>query len=257
MTDPIGQNSYDGLCVPLFGESVIRQQNSSNAILTLMHSTANTGRLLMGMDYKDLDFDPSSLLTNLAVFDINAEGSYQLVSGTTVGVRLNTSGLFDSTDNKIIGSSAEYPSGPQQTVAISSDGTSAVGFTAANAGKIYIVSTAQDKSSIIIGLPTTLTTGIAPGMYWDVLMNTTVEDQLNIASIGVDKAVIQAHMTTNTIETTKAVSNGTSGTFWIRVMCDTTGETGKYTIHNFMGVNGTTNTASSYYGLMEGSTVLA
>ena len=48
--DPIGQDTYKGLGVPLHGDSVIRQQNSSNAIVTLMHSTANTGRFLMGID---------------------------------------------------------------------------------------------------------------------------------------------------------------------------------------------------------------
>ena len=256
MTDPIGQNSYKGLGVPLFGESVIRQQNSSNAILTLMHSTANTGRLLMGMDYKDLDSDPTSSLEDLAVFDITAEGSYQLVSGTSVGVRLNTSGLFDSTDNKIIGSSQEYPSGVQQTVTISSDGSTAVGFLAANAGKLHIVST-EIASSIVVGLPTTLTTGIAPGMYWDILMNTTVAAQLNVASIGTDKAVLQVHITTNTQVTTIAITNKNIGPMWLRIMCDTTGETGLYTVHNFLGSNGSSNTASSYYGLEEGSSVLS
>ena len=256
MTDPIGQNSYKGLGVPVFGESVIRQQNSSNAILTLMHSTANTGRLLMGMDWKDIDTDPSSLLTDLAVFDINAEGSYQCVSGTSVGVRLNTSGLFDSTDNRLINSSKERPSGVQQIVTISSDGTSAVGFTAANAGKLHVVST-NIASSIVIGLPTTLTTGMSPGMYWDVLMNTTATAQLNIAVIGTDKSTIYVHHTTNNVRTSIGITNNTTGPWWIRIMCDTTGESAKYVVHNFLGAaGGSSGPATSYYGIDEGSSAL-
>ena len=97
--DPIGQGTYKGLAVPLYGESVIRQENSSNTILTLMHSTANTGRLLMGIDYKDIESNArSSLLTDLAVFDIDAEGGYRVVSGTTVTMEFNTSGIYAGTE---------------------------------------------------------------------------------------------------------------------------------------------------------------
>ena len=257
MTDPIGQNSYKGLGVPLFGESVIRQQNSSNAILTLMHSTANTGRLLMGMDWKDIDTDPSSLLTDLAVFDINAEGAFHALSGTSVGVRLNTSGLFDSTDNRLINSSRERPSGVQQIVTISSDGTSAVGLTAANAGKLHVVST-QIASSIVLGLPSSLTTGLSPGMYWDVFMNTTVTAQLNIAVIGTDKSTIYCHMSTNTVKTSIGITNNTTGPFWVRIMCDTTGESAKYVVHNFMGEGGgSSGPTNVYYGIDEGSSALS
>ena len=108
MTDPIGQNSYKGLAVPLFGESVIQQQNSSNVALTLMHSTLNTGRFLMGLDYKELDVDPTSVLTDLAVFDIDTDGGYRTVSGTTMKYELDSSGLFKGT-TKIITSSGEIP----------------------------------------------------------------------------------------------------------------------------------------------------
>ena len=76
MSDPIGQNTYKGLGVPLYGESVIRQKNSSNAILILMHSTHNTGRLMMGMHNKGgaiRNFvDGTSHITDLAVWDIDA-----------------------------------------------------------------------------------------------------------------------------------------------------------------------------------------
>jgi hypothetical protein len=57
--DPIGEGSYKGLSVPLFGESRLEQQNSSNAILTFMHSTANAGRFLLGVNY--MSDDASSL----------------------------------------------------------------------------------------------------------------------------------------------------------------------------------------------------
>jgi len=97
-TDPIGQDTYKGLAVPLYGESVIRQENSSVAALTIMHSTANSGRLLMGLDNKDIESDArSSVVTDLIVFDIDAEGGFRSVSGTTLKFEMNTSGLEKNT----------------------------------------------------------------------------------------------------------------------------------------------------------------
>lgn len=114
--NPIGQDTYKGLSVPLYGESVIRQNNSSNAALTLMHSTANTGRFLMGLDYKNLGSDiASSVLTDLAVFDIDADGGFRCVSGTTVNYELNTTGLLAAT-SKVITSSGEVTNYNLKTV---------------------------------------------------------------------------------------------------------------------------------------------
>lgn len=103
--DPIGQDTYKGLSVPLYGESVIRQQNSSAAPLTLMHSSDTpTAAFIMGIDYKDLDANPTSVLTDLAMFNIDAAGGYNVLSGTTVIYSLNTSGFYKGT-SKIVNTS--------------------------------------------------------------------------------------------------------------------------------------------------------
>ena len=256
-TDPIGRNSYNGLGVPLFGESVIRQQNSSNAIVTLMHSTANTGRLLMGMNWKEVEADPSSLLTNIALFDIDEDGGFRGVSGTTINAELNSSGLFATNDTMQVVNSSREVAGSQQTVTISSDGTSAYTLLSANAGKLHIVST-QIGSSVVISLPTSATgLGIKAGMWWDVFSNTSAAGVIDIALIGLNTGgEIQCHHgSTNAIATTKAITHGTSGPFWARVFVDTTGAAPIYIIMNMMGTNG--STSLTYFDLVEGSSALS
>ncbi len=261
MTDPIGRDTYKGLGVPLYGESVIRQQNSSNAIVTLMHSTANTGRLLMGIDYKTEGDMASSLLTDLAVCDIDADGGFRAISGTTVVMELNSSGLYAGT-NKIIDTSGGLSFSAQATVAVSSIGTTANVLLAANAGKLHMVTTAIG-SSVVIRLPTSATgLGIFPGMYWDIFCNTTAAGVVDIASIGANTAaaassqrILVHHGTTNVIETSGAIANDSSGPFWVRVMCLTTGAAPVYTVSNFMGRNG--HSTGTFYGIYAGSTALS
>lgn len=97
MADPIGENTYKGLAVPLYGESLLLQQNSSNAIWTFQHSSANEGRFLAGRNHSystvlgDAD-QYSSVLTSL-VWDIDADGGYRAVSGETILMELNSSGI--------------------------------------------------------------------------------------------------------------------------------------------------------------------
>ncbi|GAF75804.1 unnamed protein product [marine sediment metagenome] len=254
--DPIGRGTYNGLGVPLNGESLIRQQNSSNTILTLMHSSDNTGRLLMGIDYKAGGDVMSSVLTDLATFDIDATGAFRGISGTTVNVELNSSGLFVLGDTvPVINSSKEICAHKKQTVTISSDGTTAYYLATSNAGKLHLVST-DIGTSVVIGLPTTLHEGLQVGMYWDIFSNTTAAGVIDIASIGVDKGEISLHLSTNDQMTTIAVTHATSGPFWVRVLCDSTADLKQWTISNFMGTNGSSQDGA-YFGLSEGTSVLS
>lgn len=93
--DPIGDNTYKGLGIPAYGESKIEQQNSSNTLLTLVHSSANTGRFLMGMDYRA--DQASSLLTDLVLWEIDVDGGFKVMSGTTVIFELDSSGFYEGT----------------------------------------------------------------------------------------------------------------------------------------------------------------
>ena len=103
--DPIGRDTYAGLAVSLLGDSVIRQQNSSNAILTLMHTADNTGNFISVMDYK-IDVQGSSILTDHVLLDIDADGGLRSMSGTTVLMELDSSGLYDGS-TQLINSSGE------------------------------------------------------------------------------------------------------------------------------------------------------
>ena len=50
MTSPTGENTFRGLALPAQGEWEQVQQNSSNTMVTLTHSTANAGAFLAGRD---------------------------------------------------------------------------------------------------------------------------------------------------------------------------------------------------------------
>ncbi|GAF75808.1 unnamed protein product, partial [marine sediment metagenome] len=63
------------------------------------------------------------------------------------------------------------------------------------------------------------------------------------------------HFTTNVMESSGAITHDSSGPFWVRVLCDTTGGAPVYIISNFMGVNGITTNA--FTGLVAGSTALS
>jgi len=142
--DPIGQDTYKGLAVPAFGDSVIRKQ-TTQAGLTLMHGTANTGRLFLGIDYQP-DNVNSSLLKDLAVCDIDAEGGFRTVSGTTVKFELNTSGLFFGS-YPVIDTSGSMFATPQPSVAITTGAAYTV--LAANAGALHIIGCSADTSQEI------------------------------------------------------------------------------------------------------------
>ena len=259
MSDPIGQNTYKGLGAPLFGESVIRQRNSSNAILTLMHSTHNAGRLLMGMDSKGDGIpnfgDGTSHITDLAVFDIDADGGYRAVSGTTIKMELNSSGLWSAVGN-VLSASGANAFKMKREVAVTSNSTTIV---TSNAGKIYWVSTGTN-SSVVLKLPTSAATGLDAGMTWEVFCHTTAAGVVDIAAIGANtgaassQRILCHHGTTNVIETSGAVTNDSSGPFWARIICDTSGAAPVFIIANMMGRNGIST--GSFGGFAAGSTAL-
>ena len=193
--DPIGQGTYKGLAVPLYGESVIRQQNSSNTILTLMHSTANAGRLLMGIDYKDIENDdPSSLLTDLAVFDIDADGGYRVISGTTVKMEFNTSGIYAGT-NRILDTSGGMLN--RRPVVEMTTGAN-YSPTTAQSGTLFIAGVSDATSQRVL-LPANPTHGVwfdffvsSQDAFGDFALNTTADSSAALHMPGVTSAVSTA-----------------------------------------------------------------
>ena len=213
----------------------------------------------MGIDWKPEGELLTSVLTDLAVFDIDADGGFRAISGTTVLMELNSSGLYYGS-NKVIDTSGGIAAASWLTVDVSSDGTTAYSLVSSNAGKMHMVSTGT-YSSIVVRLPTSAATGIGAGMYWDIFSNTTAASVVDVVSIGANTGdatsnrIFTHHGSTNVIATSGAISHDSSGPFWIRVVCLTTGAAPTFAVRNFMGRNGpTTNT---YYGLNAGSTALS
>ena len=151
MADPIGENTYKGLGVPLVGDSLIKQLNPNNAILSLEHSSANTGRFLLGRDdvssasSGDDAYFYSSRLGG-AVFDIDAAGGFRAVSGTTVKIEMNTSGVW-SGSTKVINSSGNWIGGQIKNVV---PGTTAVtnATTFEDSGNVFVMSSKNDTSMV-------------------------------------------------------------------------------------------------------------
>src|SRR3972149_9852123 len=112
-TDPIGAATYMGMAAPLHGDAVVEQETSSNSVRTYVHTSANTGGFLMGMDFRA--DKASSLLTDLALWDIDVDGGFRVLSGTTVLFELNSSGLYDGS-TLIIDSEGLFAGGSRASV---------------------------------------------------------------------------------------------------------------------------------------------
>ena len=245
MTDPIGQDTYKGMAVPLYGESLIHQRNSSNAILTLMHSSANTGRLMMGLDYKDIDSEErSSLLTDLAVFDIDTDGGLRGVSGTTVAWEINPAGLYGGS-TQIVDAGGKLQTERLQQVTTVAAATTGIDVSSLESGMLYWFSTQATTYQVRCGgSPFT-------GQYFDVFCESSDPAHLSIVCTAATHGFLfQANLATSgTFATTKAVSFGTSGVNYARFTC-VSSATGQWSVSALQLADETTNT---YGGLTTAS----
>ena len=220
--DPIGLDSYMGLAVPLHGESAIRQRNSSNAIVTLMHSSLNTGRFLMGMDCAfnstGIHEFESSNLTNLAVFDIDATGHFRAVSGTTVKMKIGAAGLFAGGDSSLLIDPAKGYRVNTQRVTTVATATTGVAISSVDSGTLYLVT--SDNSTCQFTLPATP----AVGDFYDFFCNTTDggDQTIMTAATGNAQGFI-FYQSTGDFLSTAGITNVTSGPMYIRVVALTIG----------------------------------
>ena len=154
MPSPIGEATYKGLAVPAFGDSVIEQENSSNAILTLVHTSANAGSFIQGMDFRA--DRASSLLTDLALWDVDVDGGFRVLSGTSVLFELNSSGLYQGT-TQIINASGIFngPTAVQTVTTVSSaSGSTIISLTTAQSGRLIIVDGGAQGAMVVLPTPT-------------------------------------------------------------------------------------------------------
>ena len=246
--NPLGEATYKGLAAPLFGDAVVEQENTSNAIRTYVLTSANAGRFLLGMDYRA--DKASSLLADLATWDIDADGGFRAVSGTTVAFELNSSGLYDGT-TQIIADGGVFVGGSRlQSVSVAAN-TTLYRLLSSNSGKLHILST-QAATSNFIYLPTS--GNVSVGDSWEILSNTTAAGLWNISIEGANTSgSIFVHVgSTGLVITTGAIdSTGSSGLMWVRIVCFSTEPF--YALTNMM-IQSSLATTNAYGSLGSGTT---
>lgn len=185
MPNPIGEATYKALGEPLFGDATVEQENSSNYIRTYVHTSANAGGFLMGMDFRA--DKASSLLTDLALWDIDVDGGFRVLSGTTVIFELNSSGLY---------AGAELVVGTQGTLLQATTittGTTAYAPVSSQSGSIFIFGTATSQGVV---LPKNPPAGVFFQFYvssqaasTDFIITTTGDSSARIEMNGASSAV--------------------------------------------------------------------
>ena len=213
MAGLIGENTYKGLAVPLYGESQI-QQLTTNTIVSMQLSSNNAGRFMLGTDQRlttGFGFSTeyvipqySSLLTNLAVFDIDADGGYRAVSGTTVLIELNSSGIFgrDTLANEWRIDSSGRAQGVFRTVTTVTTGAN---FTIPStaSGTYYYVSGVSAGTAMFLILPG----DAALGTYYDFWFTSqTALGDVGITSTAGGAVISMPGLNTSLVSTDQAIS---------------------------------------------------
>ena len=239
--EPLGIAAYNGLAVPVRGESETRQFDSSRTIRTLTHSSDNTGRFYTFRDYGV----PGSTLAGVDVAAIDADGGFQALSGSTVKMELNSSGLFAGSGQQMFDNT-----GKQGQVALNGATTLHV-IVSSNAGKIHVISTQAD-TTVFIHLPSS--GNLAVGEVYEFVSNTTDTDLFHFMTTGANAGgEIHAHIgSTGVVVSTGGITNASSGAFWAKfVVLSTVGPI--WAASNQMVPTGLPTTAQ-YFGFIAGST---
>jgi hypothetical protein len=248
--DPIGLDDYRGLGVPLQGDATIRQQNSSNAIWTLMHASANTGRFFLGIDAAMNTSEsegggmPDSSNLSRALCDIDADGGFRVLEGTSIKMEINSSGVYQGS-TQVIELSDGLMTAPmyRETSAVSS-ATTAVTATSGGCGTLWLVSTNTD--TVFITLPATP----AVGDNYEVYSNTSAASIVNVKTAATgDNQGFFVYKSTGAFHTTASVTHGTSGMIHWRFTAISSGS--DWIVASLSGCDATT----TIYGLpIDGST---
>ena len=228
MADPVGNDAYKGLAMPLYGESKLVQRNSSNAILTFQHSTEDAGRLMLGTDVRSSGTTAqpfSSILDNLAVWDIDGAGGYRALSGTTILMELNSSfvgveGLSSARDWQI-DSSGVWTGTKRQITTVTTGANFTISST--QSGTLFLVGHTSGTSMYII-LP-----GDAPtGTWFDIWLTSgdagSSLGEVNITSTAGSGRIHMSGTPTSAVSSGKSIMNGSTnasiGVRLIRIVDD-------------------------------------
>ena len=248
MPEPTGENTFRGLALPAYGEWEQLQRNSSATMITLTHSTANTGLLMAGRNSVSSQFwGPGSSAQGGLVFAITAAGGFSVRSGTTVIFELNSSGLYSGTTRLLEPGGAFH----DQVVTIA---TTASTLVSSNAGKVHVLSTDAATSNFIY-LPTA--PNVRAGDSWEIVSNTTAVGLWNLVVNGTSGQIFVHRGTTGTLITTGAIdTTATTGAMWWKVVCIST-VLPSFAVSNMMTPARATSgapTTASYYRIGSGTT---
>jgi len=243
--NPLGEATYMSMAAPLFGDAVVEQENSSNYVRTYVHTSANAGGFLMGMDYRA--DKASSLLTDLALWDIDVDGGFRVLSGTSVLFELNSSGLYSGSTQLIDVNGVFLGGQKQQTVTLN---TTASTLVSSNSGKLHVLST-QAATSNFIYLP--IAANVRAGDWWEIVSNTTAVSLWNLSVNGTSGEIFVHTGSTNVVVTTGAVdTTASTGAMWWKVVCIST-VLPSYALSNMMTPSGLPTTGN-YFAIGAGTT---
>lgn len=194
MPDPTGENTFRGLALPAYGEWEQLQRNSSATMVTLTHSTANAGAFITGRDSVSSQFwGPGSSAQGGAVFSIDADGGYELRSGTTVLFEINSSGLEGAATTASayrIDSSGRFTGKKQNVVNVT---TATTTYTAVSSlSGSLIVFSSVDTSGQNLLLPSNASS-LAIGVYFDVFVGVRAATAFDVTSTAHSSAEILLH----------------------------------------------------------------
>ncbi len=238
--EPLGLAAYNGLAVPVEGESETRQFDSSRTIRTLTHSSDNLGRFLTLRDFVP-PIHSSRALADVAAIDV--DGGFLGLQGTSVKMEMNSSGLFAG-DKQMFDAT-----GKKAQVALTG-ATTVHTILSSNAGKIHVIST-QAATSVFIHLPSS--GDIAAGEVYEFISNTTASDLFHFMILGSNTdGEIHCHLgSTNVVASTGAITHASSGALWAKfIVLSTVGPIWALS-NRLVPAEATTN---QYFGFAAGTT---
>jgi len=183
MATPVGDNTYNGLGAPLSGEYEQVQRNSSNTMVTLTHSSGNAGAFLTGRDFVSTGLQGTgSSLQSAAVFSIDADGGYELRSGTTVLMEITSSGIegVASTASAYrLDSSGRLIGQKLNVIANTTATTTYTAVSSLSGSLLYVATPAAGANNIL--LPSNASS-LTIGVYFDIYVGTKAATAFSITS---------------------------------------------------------------------------
>ena len=194
MTTPVGDNTYKGLGAPLSGEYEQVQRNSSNSMVTLTHSSGNAGAFLTGRDFVSTALqDKGSSLQSGVVFVIDADGGYELRSGTTVLMEITSSGIEGAASTASayrLDSSGRLVGAKLNVINVTTATTTYTAISSLSGS--LIVFSSVDTSGQNLLLPSNASS-LTIGVYFDVFVGTRAATAFDITSTAHTSAEILLH----------------------------------------------------------------